>query len=128
VTVRSEAWSRSSHLLAGPKALTAIHSASRQARTACVAQVVRVLVASDLGVLFGGPGSQVLDGGEQGGAGGMRMQRRPGAPNRCSLDDGINRVKPHRPMATRYSQLAVQYEATIQITAINEWLHAVRVA
>jgi hypothetical protein len=29
-------------------------------------------------------------------------------------------------MATRYDKLAVRYQATIEITAINEWLHALR--
>jgi hypothetical protein len=29
-------------------------------------------------------------------------------------------------MASRYDKLAVRYLATIHITAINEWLHALR--
>jgi transposase len=31
-------------------------------------------------------------------------------------------LKRHRGVATRYDKLAVRYEATVHIAAINEWL------
>ncbi|WP_406002866.1 hypothetical protein [Streptomyces sp. NBC_00829] len=33
-----------------------------------------------------------------------------------------NRLKRHRAVATRYEKLAVRYEATVLVAAINEWL------